>query len=135
MKARLAIYKGMRVDLAFPLVESITAIGRDSDNLIQLPDPKVSKRHAVVHAHGGVWSIEDMHSTNGVTVNGVRVQKADLKDGDRIHIGPFELVFEASVGGDWVPSHVIDMSTKVSERTLVQGPEGAARGEPVTRQR
>ena len=128
MKARLAIYKGMRVDLAFPLTETVTGIGRDADNMIQLPDPKVSKRHAVVHAHGHAWSIEDMNSTNGVTVNGVRVQKADLKDGDRIHIGPFELVFEASAGNDWVPSHVIDMSTKVSERTIVQGPGGPASG-------
>lgn len=123
MRARLAIYKGMRVDLAFPLTESVTGIGRDADNMIQLPDPKVSKRHAVVHSRGGVWSIEDLHSTNGVTVNGGRVQKADLKDGDRIHIGPFELVFEASAGNDWVPSHVIDMSTKVSERTIVAGPD------------
>lgn len=122
MKARLAIYKGMRVDLAFPLTETVTGIGRDADNMIQLPDPKVSKRHAVVHACGTAWTIEDMHSTNGIAVNGARVQKADLKDGDRIHIGPFELVFETSAGDDWVPSHVIDMSTKVTERTLVQGP-------------
>jgi len=128
MKARLAIYKGLRVDLAFPLTESVTGIGRDADNMIQLPDPKVSKHHAVVHSRGGAWSIEDMHSTNGVTVNGVRDQKADLKDGDRIHIGPFELVFEASAGGDWVPSHVIDMSTKVSERTIVAGPDSPPAG-------
>jgi pSer/pThr/pTyr-binding forkhead associated (FHA) protein len=123
MKARLAIYKGMRVDLAFPLTESVTGIGRDADNMVQLPDPKVSKRHAVVHARSGTWSIEDMNSTNGVTVNGVRVQHADLKDGDRIHIGPFELVFEASAGNDWVPSHVIDMTTKVTERTIVASPD------------
>ena len=128
MNARLAIYKGMRVDLAFPLTESVTGIGRDADNMIQLPDPKVSKRHAAVHAHGSAWTIEDTNSTNGLTVNGAKVKRAELKDGDRIHIGPFELVFEASAGGDWVPSHVIDMSTRVSERTIAQDPGGPAPG-------
>jgi len=122
MKARMAIYKGAKLDLAFPLTESVTMIGRDADNLIQLSDPKVSKRHALVHAKGHVWTIEDMNSTNGIAVNGARVKRAELKNGDKVHIGPFDLVFE-SAGGDWVPSHVIDMSTNVTQRTITQGPD------------
>ena len=123
MKARLAIYKGAKVDLAFPITESITAIGRDADNLIQLPDPKVSKHHAVIHAKGNSWTIEDMGSTNGLKVNGVRMKSIELKDGDQIHIGPFDLVFESSATGDWVPSHIIDMSAQASMRTIPHDPE------------
>ena len=123
MKARLAIYKGSKVDLAFPLTEAVTVIGRDANNMVQLPHPRVSKRHALVHAKGNKWTIEDAESTNGITVNGARVKRADLKDGDRINIGPFELVFEAAATGDWVPSHVIEMSSEVTHRTISQAPD------------
>ncbi|MBI5687775.1 MAG: FHA domain-containing protein [Verrucomicrobia bacterium] len=123
MKARLAIYKGAKVDLAFPVAESITAIGRDADNAVQLTDPQVSKRHAVIHTKGNAWTIEDANSTNGITVNGARVKRADLKNGDKIRIGPFDLVFESNVTGEWVPSLVIDLSSKADQQTITQAPE------------
>ena len=129
MKARLAIYKGAKIDLAFPVAESITAIGRDADNAVQLTDPQVSKRHAVIHAKGNAWTIEDANSTNGITVNGVRVKHADLKNGDKIRIGPFDLVFESNVTGEWVPSLVIDLSSKAAQQTIPQAPEHPMGGE------
>jgi pSer/pThr/pTyr-binding forkhead associated (FHA) protein len=123
MKARLAIYKGAKLDLSFPLAETLSTIGRDAGNAIQLPDPEVSKRHAVVRAKGDAWTIEDTDSTNGVAVNGARVKRADLKEGDRIRIGPFELVFECSATGEWTSSLVIDLSTKVAGQTIPHDPE------------
>ena len=54
---RLAVYKGNQLDLALPVTEAATTIGRDDGNSIQLPDPQVSKRHAVIHAKEGVWTI------------------------------------------------------------------------------
>ena len=126
MKARLAIYKGAKVDLAFPVTESITAIGRDAGNAIQLPDPEVSKRHAVIHAKDNAWTIEDMNSTNGITVNGARVKRSELKNGDKVHIGPFDLVFESATTDDWVPSLVIDLSSKVVQQTIQHDPESPA---------
>lgn len=120
MKARLAIYKGAKLDLAFPVTDSVTAIGRDADNAVQLPDPQVSKRHAVIHAHGDTWTIEDLQSTNGIKVNGTRVPRAALKNGDRVHIGPFDLVFETDAAGDWVPTYEIDLSSQVAQQTLFQ---------------
>ena len=127
MKARLAMYKGAKLDLAFPITESITAIGRDADNLIQLSDPKVSKRHAVIHAKGQVWTIEDTGSTNGIMVNGAKVKRAELKNGDTIGIGSFSMIFETlSDREEWVPTHVIDMSSQVLQRTIAQDPKRPA---------
>lgn len=123
MKARLAIYNGAKVDLAFPIGETITAIGRDADNAVQLTDREVSKHHAVIHTKGDAWTIEDSNSTNGVTVNGARVTRANLKNGDKIRIGPFELIFETNVTGEWVPSLVIDLSAKAGQQTMPQAPE------------
>jgi len=122
MKARLAIYKGAKLDLAFPVTESVTSIGRDAGNAIQLPDSEVSKRHAVIHAQGDKWSIEDLNSTNGIKVNGTRVQRAELKNDDRIRIGPFDLVFETAASGEWVPSLVLDLSSQAAQQTISQDP-------------
>ena len=122
MKARLAIYKGAKLDLSFPLAETASTIGRDAGNAIQLPDPEVSKRHAVVRAQGEAWLIEDTDSTNGLTVNGARVKRADLKEGDRIRIGPFDLIFECSATGEWTSSLVIDLSSKVAGQTIPHDP-------------
>jgi pSer/pThr/pTyr-binding forkhead associated (FHA) protein len=122
MKARLAIYKGAKLDLSFPLGETATTIGRDAGNAIQLPDPEVSKRHAVVRAQGDAWTLEDLDSTNGIIVNQARVKHARLKEGDRIRIGPFDLVFECSATGEWTSSLVIDLSTKVAGQTIPHDP-------------
>jgi pSer/pThr/pTyr-binding forkhead associated (FHA) protein len=123
MKARLAIYKGAKLDLSFPLADTASTIGRDAGNAIQLPDPEVSKRHAVVRASGDEWTIEDLDSTNGITVNQARVKHARLKEGDQIHIGPFELIFECSATGEWTPSLVIDLSSKAAQQTILHDPE------------
>ena len=123
-KTRLAVYKGNKLDLALPVTEAATTIGRDDGNSLQLPDPQVSKRHAVIRAKGDVWMIEDLNSTNGIKVNGESVKRAELNNGDRIRIGPFELVFESTTDDEWVPSLVIDMSSKVAYQTIVQPPGG-----------
>jgi pSer/pThr/pTyr-binding forkhead associated (FHA) protein len=122
MKARLAIYKGAKLDMAFPLTESLTAIGRDFGNIVQLSEPQISKRHAAIHAAGGAWTIEDLNSTNGVAINGAKInQRTLLKNGDRIRLGPRELVFETIADStEWVPGHVIDMSSKAELRTVDQ---------------
>lgn len=128
ISSRLAVYKGTKLDMAFPVTEAATTIGRDDGNPIQLPDPQVSKRHAVIRAKDDVWMIEDLDSTNGIAVNGVKVKHAELKNGDKIRIGPFDLVFESTATGEWVPSLVIDMSSKVAYQTIVQPPRGLSAG-------
>lgn len=119
MKTRLVNYRGGKIDLAFPIQGARVTIGREADNMVQLPHEKVSKHHAVVVPAQNGWVIEDLKSTNGVIVNGKAVEWAALKDGDRVKIGPFEFYFETNVpSDDWVPSHVIDMSSGVHLKTM-----------------
>jgi pSer/pThr/pTyr-binding forkhead associated (FHA) protein len=121
MNARLVSYDSEKVALAFPLEGAQLAIGREADNDIQLPHERVSKRHAALVRSKDGWSIRDLHSTNGVFVNGNQVRQADLKHGDRVKIGPYELHFETKLPeADWVPSYLMDFSTKVHDKTLVQ---------------
>jgi FHA domain len=70
-----------------------TTIGRTADNDVQIDAPNVSRHHAVVLAGADGCRIEDLNSTNGVMVNGQRVVRQTLRDGDRVTIGKTELRF------------------------------------------
>jgi hypothetical protein len=70
-------------------------IGRSRDCDVVLSDPNVSRRHAELRPRGGGWAIADLGSTNGVSVNGVRVERPQtLRPGDRIEIGTSLLTFD-----------------------------------------
>jgi FHA domain-containing protein len=70
-------------------------IGRSRECDIVLSDPNVSRRHAEVRPRGGGWAIADLGSTNGVAVNGARVERSHaLRAGDRIEVGTTLLTFE-----------------------------------------
>ncbi len=73
-------------------------IGRSRDCDIRLADPNVSRRHAEVRQEGAAYWVQDLGSTNGLTVNGRRQQRAKLEHEDRITIGSTELVFRRSPG-------------------------------------
>jgi Protein of unknown function (DUF3662)/Inner membrane component of T3SS, cytoplasmic domain len=70
-------------------------IGRSRDCDIVLDDANVSRRHAEVRPRGGSWIVTDLGSTNGVTVNGTRIEQAQvLRPGDRVEVGTTVLTFE-----------------------------------------
>jgi chromosome segregation ATPase len=64
-----------------------TSIGRTPDNDLQIDAKYVSRRHAVILVGPVHAVVEDLNSTNGVLVNGRRVTRHTLKDGDQIALG------------------------------------------------
>lgn len=64
-------------------------VGRGQDCDIVLGHPTISSQHCVVECHDddGQWHIEDLESTNGTFVNGVRVDEIPLSPGDIVGIG------------------------------------------------
>jgi Protein of unknown function (DUF3662)/FHA domain len=69
-------------------------IGRSRDCELVLDDPNVSRRHAELRRQEGAWIVADLGSTNGVKVNGRRVDHAVLGPGDEITLGLSRLTFE-----------------------------------------
>ena len=69
-------------------------IGRSRDCDIQLADSNVSRRHAELRQEGASYWIVDLGSTNGTEVNGKRVKRAKLRDGDKIMLGSTEITFD-----------------------------------------
>jgi pSer/pThr/pTyr-binding forkhead associated (FHA) protein len=76
------------------LGEQRIVLGRSRECDITIDDPNVSRRHAEIRRENGVYWIVDLKSTNGIEVNGERVQRARLAHADTILMGKTELTFE-----------------------------------------
>jgi adenylate cyclase len=70
-----------------PLVRPVMTVGRRKTCDVCLDFPNISTMHCELTFVGpGYWSIRDLNSTNGIKVNGVRVQGQPLKPGDEVTI-------------------------------------------------
>lgn len=78
----------------FKIVKDETTIGREQENDIIIPNPTVSRFHAKIIRTEDKYYIEDLGSANGTLVNGIRVNKELLHDGDIIQLGDVVLVFK-----------------------------------------
>ncbi len=94
--ATIRIYQDQQLLIEYRLPQGRTLIGRADSCDIALPDERVSRTHCLLERdrQGGLRLLD--RSTHGSTVNGKRVERADLAHGDRIGIGRFTLVFNAA---------------------------------------
>jgi hypothetical protein len=88
----LIIADGRRI----PVADQPVVIGRLSTCDIPLGDPQVSRRHAEVRRDAEGFSVVDLGSTNGTSVNGAPIRERRLTDGDELRIGSNTIRFEAS---------------------------------------
>jgi uncharacterized RDD family membrane protein YckC len=77
----------------FELVDLEVSLGRELDNSLRLADPSISRHHAVIRQTESGHEIQDLGSSNGVLINGNRVQTALLQDGDRLTLGQLQLTY------------------------------------------
>jgi chromosome segregation ATPase len=73
-----------------------TTIGRTPDNDVHIDAEFISRHHAVALRAGAKTVIEDLNSTNGTYVNGQRVNRRTLKDGDLVTLGKTEFRFSVN---------------------------------------
>jgi hypothetical protein len=77
-----------------------TSIGRTPENDVQIEAKYVSRRHAVILSGAQHTVIEDLNSTNGVLVNGQRISRQALADGDQVMIGRAQYRFALRKASD-----------------------------------
>lgn len=77
------------------------AIGRSpSCDVVLEGDELASRRHALIRARGGRYTLVDLGSSNGTYVNGYEIRgESELHDGDRIAVGSHELIFAVGTPG------------------------------------
>jgi len=90
---RVIVVTEGRTTQELPLSVGRVIIGRTSDNDIQVDSRFVSRHHCqiITGAEGSV--IEDLNSTNGIFVQGRRVRRYNLNDGDIVVIGKHEIMY------------------------------------------
>jgi len=72
-------------------------LGRNADNDIVIVSDAVSRHHATIEqTQDGNWCVLDNQSKNGISVNGVRVDRAVLAQGDLVQVGDFIFRFNAN---------------------------------------
>jgi adenylate cyclase len=75
-----------------PLLREKMSLGRRETCDICLRFPNISGLHAELSFRSGYWYIKDCNSTNGVKVNGVRIQEKLLHPRDRVTLGKRDYV-------------------------------------------
>ena len=85
-----------------PLQPPGLVIGRGTEADLRINDPGISRRHAQIRVNTAGPQVQidivDLGSTNGITVDGQRVQQAALQEGSRIEIGSTRMLVHAPSG-------------------------------------
>ncbi len=91
--ATLIFYLDDGVSMTHALESGTTTVGRHPDSVIVLDCPSVSGHHAIIELQDDGCFVNDQQSSNGTRVNGVGVEEARLKEGDRIAFGDIQAVY------------------------------------------
>jgi len=89
----LIVVRGLNDGSWYGLSKRTLTGGRDPANAIQIPSPKVSRKHFQLRYQEGLYLITDLKSHNGIFINGSQVQEALLEEGDEIQVGDAVLYF------------------------------------------
>jgi pSer/pThr/pTyr-binding forkhead associated (FHA) protein len=103
----------------FELDEPVFFVGRLPENAISIANMGVSRRHAKIEEDADrQYVITDLNSLNGTYVNGKRIKKANLNNGDKIAIGKYTIVYE-----DAVQQHYHEINTELREPSNIPDEE------------
>jgi len=81
--------------LHIPVTGDVVSIGRSDDNTVVIKDNTVSRKHARISKTAEGYTVTDLGSFNGITVNGTSVQRTVLQNNDLIEIGMNKITFRS----------------------------------------
>lgn len=76
------------------MVKDNVSIGRSPSNDLVLKAAKVSRQHAAINKYKDQYIVIDLKSSNGVFVNGQKIDEKTLEEGDEVSIGGYKMVFK-----------------------------------------
>lgn len=107
------------------LAKSVILIGRQEDCDLLLPQADVSRHHARLGFHQKTLMVEDMNSSNGTRLNGLRIQRsATVQDRDRVTFGlstEFEVRIRKSATRITATLHALDHQALAAEYIIFSG--------------
>jgi ABC transport system ATP-binding/permease protein len=94
MKLVIEDDEGNRQEIPVDGLDEVT-LGRAPGNTVQLTERNVSRQHARFFPQAGTLVVEDLHSANGILLNGQKVTAPRaLQDGDMLRIGNYGVVLQ-----------------------------------------
>jgi pSer/pThr/pTyr-binding forkhead associated (FHA) protein len=114
-----------------PLVRDVLTIGRRESCDVCMRFPNVSSVHCQFMFRSGYWYVRDLNSTNGVKVNGMRVQEKVLHPKDEVSIGKRKYVIHYDMpAGQHALEEVEEdiLGQSLLERAGLERPQGSERG-------
>jgi len=116
---RLVVESGVDKGMVFPLVQSVSTIGRSVSNTIQIIDRRMSRHHAEIHIEGSSIRFVDLGSKNGSYLNEQRVEGSlGLAPGDRIRVGETVLVYEMEQAPQTRPGEITTKALRLVDEEL-----------------
>ncbi|MBI2571759.1 MAG: DUF898 family protein [Candidatus Schekmanbacteria bacterium] len=115
-----------------------TTVGRDESCHVVIPQRSVSKQHARLTVTGNSVLVEDLGSANGTFVNGSRVTRQSLKDGDTVAFDIYEYAYRRVAAGQPLPAAPVARADSTAPNlgpppvATSTAPERHDRGAPVT---
>ena len=103
------------------LDSKVITIGRALDNDIRLGSSKVSRYHSRIENRGGKAWVIDLGSANGTRVNGERVDRRLLEEGDELLVGGVRLIVEAEEVDPEVTQSVAPMGDEPAGMKTLSG--------------
>lgn len=111
MAAKLILSLDGELIQEYPLNKERMTLGRKSHNDVVISNLAVSSEHAAIITLQHDSFLEDLDSTNGLSVNGIPVKKYFLQNGDTIEIGKYKLKY--------LNDHVSQTSAAEFEKTMI----------------
>jgi HD-GYP domain-containing protein (c-di-GMP phosphodiesterase class II) len=92
------VLSGISRTKRFAVAPPRAVIGRAPDAAVRLSDGEVSRTHCAIENEDGAWWLRDLDSANGTYLNGKRIERAALADGDVICAGEVTFRFRLGAG-------------------------------------
>jgi hypothetical protein len=125
---RITVRRGNKESGELPLHLGKLVVGRTPDNDLQLDNRFVSRHHCQIITTREYCFVEDEGSTNGIRMEGKRVKRRRLRNGDVISIGHYDIVYSderpeksASAGSDSTEDADVQAAQKPGQEDLPPG--------------
>lgn len=130
--AKLKIFLASGKEIIHDLPEETTTIGRLPENALQIDDASVSSSHAEIFAEEDRFFVRDLGSTNGTFINGEKIEKAQLHEGDEVRFGMVLTRFGVSEAPvEKQPAESPDLTPR--ESTVSRRPDNFVSSSPIKR--
>jgi pSer/pThr/pTyr-binding forkhead associated (FHA) protein len=93
--ARLVMLTAPEPGREIDLTVNLYVVGRSEESNLRIEDPSISRAHARMDGENHQWTISDLDSINGVTINGAKRDDYVLKSGDVVELGTVRLKYIA----------------------------------------